>query len=77
MLNRPLNAVLVRLAIVAVALAALLLIAPAATAQEADADPPPPCMMNGRRPEGDVRLRRERHGRRGGLQRDGPRGRWH
>ena len=44
MLNRPLNAVLVRLAIVAVALAALLLIAPAATAQEADADPP--CATN-------------------------------
>ena len=47
MLNRPLNAVLVRLAIVAVALAALLLIAPAATAQEADADPPPPCNAAG------------------------------
>ena len=43
MLNRPLNAVLVRLAIVAVALAALLLIAPAATADEAD----PPCSMVG------------------------------
>ena len=43
MLNRPLNAVLVRLAIVAAALAALLLIAPAATADEAD----PPCSMVG------------------------------
>ena len=47
MLNRPLNAVLVRLAIVAAALAALLLIAPAATAQETDDPPAPPCSMDG------------------------------
>ena len=46
MLNRPLNAVLVRLAIVAAALAALLLIAPAATAQEM-MDDAPPCTMDG------------------------------
>ena len=47
MLNRPLNAVLVRLAIVAVALAALLLIAPAATAQTEMMDDPPCEMADG------------------------------